>query len=403
MQVFKNISQILTLEGVHKKDGRRVKDDDLGIIDSGAIVFNETEIIWVGSQVDLPEEYKNLPAKDLNGHTLTPEIVDPHTHTIFGGNRAFEYSLRLGGADYEEIAKAGGGILNTMEATNDSSIEQLYQATKERILRINSYGIGTIEIKTGYALNITRELECLKILNELKKELAPKVQIKTTLMPAHAIPKTFKSGREYIDQVVFPCLELAKKESDFDATDIFHEQGYFGNEDTEYFLQWCNQNDIPVKTHADEFHDNGGARLACQYNALSCDHLLQVSDDGIEVLSNSQTVATLLPGTGFFLGKSQAPARKLLDHGAKVAFASDYNPGSCHCDNLLLIASLAAPNMKFSLSELWTGITHNSAHALGLKDQGAVLPGLKPRFSLFKVPQVDEITYNWGQNLSVTA
>jgi imidazolonepropionase len=402
MQVFKNISQILTLEGAHNKDGRKVKSDDLGIIEDGAIVFNDREIIWVGPQTELPEDYKSLPSRDLSGHTLTPEIVDPHTHTIFGGNRAFEYSLRLGGADYEEIAKAGGGILNTMKATNESSIEQLYHNTRERISRIHSYGIGTIEIKTGYALNITRELECLKVLNDLKKEFAPKVQIKTTLMPAHAIPKTFSSGKEYIDQVVFPCLEKAKTDSDFDATDIFHEQGYFGNEDTKYFLNWCNKNGIPVKTHADEFHDNGGAQLACEHNALSCDHLLQVSDKGIECLSKAQTVATLLPGTGFFLGKSQAPARKLLDGGAKVAFASDYNPGSCHCDNLLLITSLAAPNMKFSLAELWTGITHNSAHALGLNDQGAIVKGMKPRFSLFNVPQVDEITYNWGQNLSVT-
>lgn len=401
MKVFKNISQILTLSGVHQKDGRRVQKEDLGVIENGTIVFDDTKIIWVGKTTELPEKYSSLPFKDLSDHTITPEIVDPHTHAIFGGNRAFEYSLRLGGADYEEIAKAGGGILNTTKATNEATLEELYSKTKERVLRIATYGVGTMEIKTGYALNVSRELECLKVLNDLKKELAPKIQIITTLMPAHAIPKNYNSGREYIDKVVFPCLEKAKSESSFDSTDIFHEQGYFNNDDTEYFLKWCNQNEIPVKTHADEFHDNNGAELACKYNALSCDHLLKVSDQGISALSNSSTVATLLPGTGFFLGKTQAPARKLLDGGAKVAFASDYNPGSCHCDNLLLISSLAAPTMKFSLAELWTGITYNSAHALGLKNQGAIIEGLAPRFSLFKVPQVDEITYNWGRNLSV--
>lgn len=401
MRGFSNVSQIITLEGAHQKDGRRVNQDDLSIINNGAVVFNDEEILWVGSQKNIPKEYQSIPFKDLCGHTLTPEIVDPHTHTIFGGNRSFEYSLRLNGADYEDIAKAGGGILNTTKATNDSTYEELYHNTRERLLRINSYGVGTIEVKTGYALNISKELECLKVLNELKKELAPKIQIQTTLMPAHAIPKSFSSAKEYIDQVVFPCLEKAMKESSFDATDIFHERGYFSTEDTEYFLKWCQQNKIQVKTHADEFNDNGGASLACRYEALSCDHLLQVGQKGIEDLSKSKTVATLLPGTGFFLGKSQAPARKLLDGGAKVALASDYNPGSCHCDNLLLIASLAAPHMKISLSELWTAITHNSAHALGLKDQGAIIKGLKPRFSAFKVPQVDEITYNWGRNLAV--
>ena len=219
-------------------------------------------------------------------------------------------------------------------------------------------------------------------------------------MPAHAIPSEFDNSRSYLDHVVIPCLERALEESHFDATDIFHEKSYFDFKDTEYFLKWCLQNNIPTKIHADEFHDNGGASLASKYNCLSCDHLLKVSDKGISDLAHSDTVATLLPGTGFFLGKNQAPARKLIDSGAKVALASDFNPGSCHCDNLLLIASLSAPTLKLSLSEVWTAITINASHSLGLRNQGALIPGLNPRFSIFNVNQLDEITYNWCKNLA---
>ncbi|MCF8058064.1 MAG: imidazolonepropionase [Bacteriovoracaceae bacterium] len=402
MKGFRNLSQIVTLSGVHKKNGRRPLMEDLHIIEDGAIIFDGEKIIWVGTTSNIPDNYKDVPLTELQGHVLTPEIVDSHTHLIFGGNRAQEYTMRLNGADYQEIAQAGGGILSTMNHTNALHKEELHSLAKERIERIHSYGVGTIEIKSGYGLNIQKEIECAEIIHELKKEFKGHVQIFNTFMPAHAIPSGYESGREYLEKVVYPSIEQIHKKSIIDAVDIFFEEGYFNKSDTETLFEFCKNLNIPLKVHADEFNDNGGASLACHYKALSCDHLLKTGAEGIKSLANSETVATILPGTGFFLGKAQANARQLIDSGAKLSIASDFNPGSCHCDNLLLIASLAGPALKLSLAEIWTGITLNAAHSLGLKDQGAILEGMKPRFSLFKVNQVDEITYNWGRNFAIS-
>ncbi len=183
--------------------------------------------------------------------------------------------------------------------------------------------------------------------------------------------------------------------------DIFHEKNYFTAEDTKKLFEKARSLGIARKIHADELNDNGGAALAVEFSALSADHLLKVSDQGITELAKSKTVATLLPGTAFFLGKPLAPARTMLDAGVKVALASDYNPGSCHCDNLLLIGSLAAPQLKLNQAELWCGMTLNPSHALGFNDQGAIIPGMKARFALFKAESLSHITYNWGKNLRV--
>ena len=185
-----------------------------------------------------------------------------------------------------------------------------------------------------------------------------------------------------------------------DAVDIFHEKGYFDEEDAARLYREARELGIPLKCHADEFADSKAALLACSHGALSADHLLNTQADGIEALSKSETVAVLLPGTGFFLGKEQADARRFFDAGCKVAIGSDYNPGSCHFDNVLMCASIAAPLYKMNTAQLWSSITLNAAHALSLKDQGAIVPGLRPRFSFFRAESFDEITYSWGRNLA---
>ncbi len=398
MKGIKNLNQILTLEGVAKKNGRHPKREDLSIIEDGAIVFNKDEILWIGKTESIPLEYQEVSFLDGSNRILTPEIVDSHTHLVFGGDRSWEYGMRLDGADYQDIAKAGGGILSTMRMTNELSEDELYELAIERVQKIHSYGVGTIEVKTGYGLTIESELRCARVIKRLKEKFNPKIKIFSTFMPAHAVPKQYKSVKEYMDQVVYPATEKALAEGLLDAVDIFHEVGYFDNAITEEFLNWATEKGLPIKMHVDEFNDNGGASLAAKFKALSCDHLLCVGDKGLEDLKESETVATILPGTGFFLGKPQAPARKLIDSGARLAIASDYNPGSCHCDNLLLISSLAAPHMNLSLAELWSGITYNAAGALGLDNQGSLLVGKSPRFSVFQAKILDEITYNWGVN-----
>ncbi len=399
IKVYRNFSQIVTLANALKKDGRNLTPQDLSIIENGTIVFDGTKILWVGKDGDLPEKYQNIPPTDFDNKILVPELVDSHTHLVFGGDRSLEYSMRLNGSTYEEIRKAGGGIVATMKATDNYSKEDLLEISSERIEQIYSYGIGTIEIKSGYGLTLEKEKEISLIIHELKKKFQGKVNIFNTYMAAHAVPKGYSSSHEYMEKTVIPLLRDLATHKIIDAVDIFHEKNYFDSSDCENLFKEAQKLGIKIKIHADEFNDNKGAVLATKFNALSCDHLLNTDTDGIKALSHSSTVATLLPGTGFFLGVRQANARAFLDAGVKVAIGSDYNPGSCHCDNLLLIASFAAPQYNMNLCELWASITLNAAHALGLKDQGAIVEGLKPRFTIFEANAIDKITYNWGKNL----
>jgi len=399
LKVYRNFSEIATLSGALNKDGRNLSHEDLGLISNASIVFTQDKILWVGEDKNLPEDYKELDFFDASGKVCTPELVDSHTHLVFGGDRAHEYSMRLNGATYEDIAKNGGGILNTMKGTNALSRNDLLKLAIERVKQIKSYGVGTIEVKSGYGLSFDKEYEISRTIHDLKTIVRPDVQIINTYMAAHAIPSEYNSSYDYMKEVVLPLLDALSSENIIDAVDIFHEQNYFSEEDVRSLFERAKRLGIPVKMHADEFNDNNGAALAVSYDALSCDHLLKTGPQGIEALKNSKTVANLLPGTGLFLGKEKANAREMLNQGVKVAIASDFNPGSCHCDNLLMLASIAAPMYKMTLAEMWCSITLNASHALGLKDQGAIVEGLKPRFTIFNTDKVDRITYNWGKNL----
>jgi len=402
LKIFRHFSEIATLQGAHHKDGRRLTFEDLGVIKDASIVFDHEQIQWVGEDRHLPENYahKGLQEIDVSGKVCTPEIVDSHTHLVFGGDRSLEYTMRLNGASYEEIANAGGGILNSTKGTHALSRKELLKLAHQRVKTIRSYGIGTIEIKSGYGLSFDKEYEIAHVIHDLKNIVRPEIQIFNTYMAAHAVPKEFANSYDYMKEVVLPLLDKLAEEKILDAVDIFHEQNYFTDDDVASLFERAKRWNLKVKIHADEFNDNKAAILATKYEALSADHLLKTSDDGIKALSTSSTVATLLPGTGFFLGKPQANARAFLDAGVKVAIASDYNPGSCHFDNLVFLASLAAPQYKMTQAEMWCAITLNAAHALGLKNQGALIAGLKPRFSIFNTDTLDRVTYNWGKNFA---
>jgi imidazolonepropionase len=400
LKAFTNLNEILTLKSAHEKDGRHLVPEDLSLIKNGAIVFDEKKILWVGETPNLPEQYHTL-ARPLAGHVLTPQLVDSHTHIVFGGDRAQEYADRLNGTSYEEIARKGGGILSTMAKTNEATLEELFNSACERIERLFSYGVGTIEIKSGYGLNYQRELELTMLINDLKKKYSGKVAIYNTYLAAHDIPRNFDSSRNYLEAVVLPLLRNLAPLKIVDAVDIFHEKKYFNDFDVKDLFETAKSLGIACKIHADELNENGGALLAVKFGAVSADHLLKVSADGIQALAQGTTVATLLPGTAFFLGKPMAPARALLDAGAKVAIASDYNPGSCHCDNLLMIASISAAQLKMNQAEIWAGITLNAAASLGLCHQGVIIPGFDAKLSLFKAESLSHITYKWGHNLAV--
>jgi imidazolonepropionase len=401
IKIFRNFSEIATLASAHHKNGRRLNLDDLGLIKNGSVVFDHEKILWVGEDRNIPDDFldKGHAEIDVTGKVCLPEIVDSHTHLVFGGDRAREYTMRLNGASYEEIATAGGGILNSMKGTHDLTRKELLRSAQQRVKTIHSYGVGAIEVKSGYGLTYDKEYELSHVIHDLKNIVRPEVQIINTFMAAHAVPRNFNSSYEYMKDVVLPLLDKLGEEQILDCVDIFHEKNYFSHDDVISLFERAKRWNINVKIHADEFNDNKGAMLAVKYEALSADHLLRTTDDGISALANSNTVATLLPGTGLFLGKSQANARAMLNSGVKVAIASDFNPGSCYCDNLILIASIAAPLYKLNQAELWCAITLNAAHAVGLKNQGAIVEGLKPRFSVFNTDSIDSITYNWGKNL----
>lgn len=401
MKALKNIRQLMTLEPAAQKDGRRLSTDDLGILENATMVIDGDKILWCGKDEELPSQYANIATVDCSSLIITPEIVDSHTHAVFGGNRAFEYTMRLNGAGYEEIAAAGGGILSTMEKTRSAELQSLFDSACVRIERIHSYGVGTIEIKSGYALSYQKEKEISELIHKLKEKYRGKIQIFNTYLAAHAVPKNYASSNQYIQEVVIPLMKELASTKTIDAVDIFHERGYFDEKDVRDLFSEAKALCIPVKMHADEFYDNDGAAIACEYGALSADHLLATSAKGISAFANSDTVATLLPGTAFFLGKNLANARAFLDAGCKVALASDYNPGSCHCDNLVLLASLAGKNLQMNIAEIWAAITLNASAALGMKDQGSLMPGQKARISAFECESFDEILYGWGRNFSV--
>ena len=292
--------------------------------------------------------------------------------------------MRLDGASYEDIAKAGGGILHTTKKTNDHTREALFEIAKKRVKEIHSLGVGTIEIKSGYGLNLEKEREISIIIDDLKKYFKGKVNIFNTFMAAHAIPKEYKSSSDFMNKVVIPAFKTTTKEIELDAVDIFLEEGYFDKSDVIALHEVSNQAGIPLKIHADEFKNLKGAQIAAELNALSADHLLAISKDGINSLADSNTVATLLPGTGYFLGKEQCNARDLLDSGVKVSIASDYNPGSCNQFDLISICSLSAPNYKLNSCEAWSAITLNACAALGKRNQGFIQEGADSRFTFLK-------------------
>ena len=399
MVVLENAKEALTLNGARAKDGRKLGPEDLGVQrDISIVIDSQKKIEWVGPANKLPKTFSNSKKIDVSQYIITPEVVDSHTHLVFGGNRSFEYEMRLNGADYQEIAKAGGGILCTMDKTLNTPKEELLEKARHRISTIASYGIRTIEIKSGYALTLEKEQELTEIIQQLKSEFSPDIQIFNTMLAAHAVPKG-KTSKQYLDEVVLPLVE--RNIGIIDAVDIFHEQGYFNDQDLLKLFDFCKANSIPTKLHADEFNDNKGAVFAAKYGSLSADHLLATTKDGVQALANSSTIATLLPGTAFFLAKPLANARAFLDAGCKVALASDYNPGSCHCDNLILIASMAAKNLGMNHCELWAAITLNAAAALGRTDQGSIEVGQKARFSFFETGSYTDIFYSWGKNFSV--
>lgn len=394
--VFTHASWIYTGVGIRAKRGRRLLTEDLTAIEDGAIVFDQHKILWVGATRDLPNEYRKLKATDLQGkRAIMPGLIDSHTHLVFAGSRAQEFARRCAGATYQEIASEGGGILTSVRSTREATLEELFELAIKRALIAYRFGVRTIECKSGYGLEHETEIKCLKVVQHLRKAL-PQITFVSTYLGAHAFPEGRKRA-DYVDEMVRKTIPEIAEKNLAEFCDVFIDDGYYSLHEGERILRAAKKAGLKLKVHADELANTESARLAVQLKAHSADHLLKVSDEGIAALAGSDTVATLLPGTALYLKENFAPARKLLDAGARVAISTDFNPGSCYSLNLPLMMNLSALYMRMNAAEIFAGVTYSAACALGLEDRkGTLAPGMDSDFVVLPYDRFEEMYYRLG-------
>lgn len=394
MKLTGPFSQILTLSGIPLKGA--VKDEQLEIITDGGIVTADGKIIKTGSFERLKNEFTNTEIEEIKGkNVLLPGLIDSHTHICFGGKRAKDFAMRLNGKTYLEIAEIGGGIWSSVTNTRIETEEQLFQSTFEKSERLINNGITTIEIKSGYGLSPEHEIKMLKAINRVKEQ--SEATIVPTFLGAHMKPRDFEgSNSEYLQLLVDQVFPIIKSENLAKRIDIFTERSAFSIEESKIYLQKAKENGFEITVHADQFTP-GASVMAVEFGAMSADHLEFSDDNDIRALAGSDTVATVLPGASIGLGMQYAPARKLLDSGACLAIASDWNPGSAPMGDLLTQASVLATFEKLSMAEVLSGITFRSAKALNLTDRGVLETGKKADFISFPTDDFRDIIYNQGQ------
>ncbi len=374
-------------------------DQPYGLIEQGALVVSKGVVTWIGPESELPEAYSSAETQNLGGRLVTPALVDCHTHLVYAGSRATEFELRLEGASYEEIARRGGGILSTVTATRTISEDELVEQSLPRLDALLSEGMGTVEVKSGYGLDIETELKMLRVARRLGK--MRNVCVKTTFLGAHAIPPEF-SGRadEYIDLVCQESLPAAHAEGLADAVDGFCEGIAFSPEQIAKVFDTAKSLSLPVKLHAEQLSNLGGTALAASYGALSADHLEYLDEAGIEELAKSGTVAVLLPGAFYTLRETKLPPLdELRQAGVPIAIATDCNPGSSPLTSLLLCLNMACTLFRMTPEESLAGVTREAAKALGIADEAGTLEvGKKAEFAVWNVDQPAELAYRVGFN-----
>lgn len=369
-----------------------------GLIEKGALVIHADQIAWVGALEDVPEEARSLPEEDLGGRLVTPGLIDCHTHVVFGGNRAREFEMRLEGATYEEVAKAGGGIVSTVKATRAASEADLLQSALTRVDALIAEGTTAIEIKSGYGLDTDTELRMLRVARQIAA--ARPIEIRTSFLGAHAIPTDY-SGRsdDYIDQVCLPALEQAHAEGLVDAVDGFCEGIAFSPEQMVRVFDKAKDLGLPVKLHAEQLSNLGGAALAASYQALSADHLEYLDKAGVQAMAEAGSVAVLLPGAFYTLRESQLPPLDLLrENEVPVALATDCNPGSSPLASLLLTMNMGCTLFRMTPEEALSGVTRVAAQALGLTDRGTLAAGNKADLAVWNIAHPSELSYRIGFN-----
>ncbi|MDE1157459.1 MAG: imidazolonepropionase [Neorhizobium sp.] len=381
-------------------EGSAKGENGLGAIEKGAIAARDGVIVYVGPEADLPSDLKtHAVIVDCGNRWITPSLVDCHTHLVFGGDRAMEFEMRLAGATYEEVARAGGGIVSSVKATNGLSVEGLVTATLPRLDTLLAEGVSTIEIKSGYGLSIEGELNMLRAARALEK-LRP-VRIVTTYLAAHATPVEYKGrNADYIADVVLPGMDRGHAEGLIDAVDGFCEGIAFSVEEMRVVFDHAQKLGLPVKLHAEQLSDLGGAKMAASYGALSADHVEYLDAEGAQAMAKAGTVAVLLPGAFYAINETQKPPVKALrDAGTHIAIATDCNPGTSPLTSLLLTMNMAATLFRLTVDECLAGATSEAARALGLLDQvGTLEVGKSADIAIWTIERPAELVYRIGFN-----
>ena len=393
MKLIGPFKQVVTLANLPLRG--KLSDQQLEIIVDGGILIKNNEIQKIGNFETLKSQNQNVEIETIEGEQIVlPAFVDSHTHICFGGNRANDFAMRNAGKTYLEIAESGGGIWSSVQHTRNASEEELLKTLLKRIDFLISLVITTIEVKSGYGLDVENELKMLRIIKKAQDKT--QATLVPTCLSAHLKPRDFEgSNEEYLEYILTEILPKVKEENLAKRVDIFIEKSAFQPEESKEFLLKTKDLGFEITVHADQFTP-GSSRIAVEVGAKSADHLEATIDEDIEFLAQSETVATALPGASLGLGEKFTPARKLLDAGAIVAIASDWNPGSAPMGNLITQASILATFEKLTTAEVLAGMTFRSAFALGLEDRGRLEPNLKADFVTYKTNNFQNVLYNQG-------
>ena len=373
-------------------------DTPYGLIEDAAIGVADGRIAWVGRREDLPEDLAGGTSRDMGGRMVTPGLIDCHTHLVHGGNRAVEFEMRLNGASYEEVARAGGGIVSTVRATREAGEEVLLREALRRADALIAEGVTTLEIKSGYGLDIETELRMLRVARAVMAHRP--VRVKTSFLGAHAVPAEYK-GRDdaYIDEVCIPALRAAHAEGLVDAVDGFCEGIAFSPAQIARVFDVAQELGLPVKLHAEQLSNLGGAAMAAGYGALSADHIEHLDTAGVAAMAKAGTVAVLLPGAFYTLHETQMPPVKALrEHRVPIALATDANPGSSPLTSLLLTMNMGCTLFRLTPEEALRGVTANAAGALGLSDVGTIAEGQRAELAVWNIAHPAELSYRIGFN-----
>ena len=380
-----------------------VADVPLAPGESASVVVQDGSVRWVGPAAALPAAFAGLSRRDARGALATPGLVDCHTHLVYGGQRANEFAMRLAGATYEEVAKAGGGIVSSVKATREASEDELFDLAAPRLQALLAEGVCAIEIKSGYGLALEHERKQLRVARRLGEAFG--VTVRTTFLGAHALPPEYAGrSQDYIDLVCHEMLPALAAEGLVDAVDVFCERIAFTLAETEQVFQAAQALGIPVKLHAEQLSDMGGAALAARYGALSCDHIEHLSADGIAAMKAAGTVAVLLPGAYYTLRDTHLPPiAQLRAAGVPMAVSTDHNPGTSPALSLLLMANMACTLFRLTVPEALAGITTHAARALGLQEtHGLIASGRPANFVLWPMREAAELAYWYGHKPACT-